>query len=246
MVMHRSEVPETPAGHHGGLRRGTAVVALGAVLALTAGVPATQAATPTPRPDGPSASISVGIDDLIGGLVDSPDASPSPTSGSASPEPTESTAPPTSTAPDPTETPEQRASRQASEPATPGTTAPGTSLPQPVPAAPQPVTGQPTGTQQAPAPVQPPAADTPAAASGTAAGATAGKPTASPSGTPRSATTMSAAKEASPTATPRSGDKMQAASSVQPSGPSALVGWGICLVAVSLGAGAVVLRMRRV
>ncbi len=38
---------------------------------------------------------------------------------------------------------------------------------------------------------------------------------------------------------------MQAASSVEPFGGSALVGWGICLVAVSLGAGAVVLRLRR-
>jgi len=38
---------------------------------------------------------------------------------------------------------------------------------------------------------------------------------------------------------------MQAASDVQPFGGFALVGWGICLVAVSLGAGAVYLRMRR-
>jgi hypothetical protein len=55
---------------------------------------------------------------------------------------------------------------------------------------------------------------------------------------------MSAAKQA-PTAAPRSGDKMQAASSVEPS-PSALVGWGICLLAVSLGAGVVALRMRKI
>ncbi len=56
---------------------------------------------------------------------------------------------------------------------------------------------------------------------------------------------MSAAQGASPAATAKSGGKMQAASAVGPSGPSALVGWGICLVAVSLGAGAVALRMRR-
>lgn len=44
----------------------------------------------------------------------------------------------------------------------------------------------------------------------------------------------------------RQGDGMRAASDVEPFGRSALVGWGICLVAVSLGAGVVVLRMRRV
>lgn len=57
---------------------------------------------------------------------------------------------------------------------------------------------------------------------------------------------MSAATAAPMTAEARQGDNMQAASDVQPSGRPALVGWGICLVAVSLGAGVVVLRMRRV
>jgi hypothetical protein len=38
---------------------------------------------------------------------------------------------------------------------------------------------------------------------------------------------------------------LQATSSVEPAGPSPLIGWGICLVALSVGAGFAVVRMRR-
>jgi hypothetical protein len=46
MVDQKSENFRTLAGNHGGLRRGTAAAALGAVLVLSAGVPASNAAAP--------------------------------------------------------------------------------------------------------------------------------------------------------------------------------------------------------
>lgn len=46
MVDQKSESFRTLAGNHGGLRRGTAAAALGAVLVLSAGVPASNAAVP--------------------------------------------------------------------------------------------------------------------------------------------------------------------------------------------------------
>lgn len=46
MVDQKSDNPRTLTGNHGGLRRGTAAAALGAVLVLSAGVPASNAATP--------------------------------------------------------------------------------------------------------------------------------------------------------------------------------------------------------
>ena len=46
MVDQKSENFRTLAGNHGGLRRGTAAAALGAVLVLSAGVPASNAAVP--------------------------------------------------------------------------------------------------------------------------------------------------------------------------------------------------------
>jgi hypothetical protein len=51
MVDQKSENIRTLAGNHGGLRRGTAAAALGAVLVLSAGVPASNAAAPALLPD---------------------------------------------------------------------------------------------------------------------------------------------------------------------------------------------------
>jgi hypothetical protein len=51
MVIQKSEETRTLTGFHGGLRRGTAAAALGAVLVLSAGVPASHAASLVPAPD---------------------------------------------------------------------------------------------------------------------------------------------------------------------------------------------------
>ncbi|WP_457974260.1 hypothetical protein [Arthrobacter sp. D1-17] len=51
MVDQKSENIRTLAGNHGGLRRGTAAAALGAVLVLSAGVPASNAAAPASLTD---------------------------------------------------------------------------------------------------------------------------------------------------------------------------------------------------
>ena len=133
MVTHRSHVQKTQAGHHGGLRRGTAAAALGVVLALSAGAPAAHAAT------GVSASVpagsdllSIDLDGVLDGLLDhSEDPTPSPSSPQPSPsedpdEPEPSRPPRQSPAPSPTLTP---------QPTTPAAPA----VPQPTtPAAPSP------------------------------------------------------------------------------------------------------------
>ncbi|MBP1232078.1 hypothetical protein JOE40_001722 [Arthrobacter sp. PvP102] len=51
MVIQKSEETRTLTGFHGGLRRGTAAAALGAVLVLSAGVPASNAVSLVPAPD---------------------------------------------------------------------------------------------------------------------------------------------------------------------------------------------------
>jgi hypothetical protein len=72
---------------------------------------------------------------------------------------------------------------------------------------------------------------------------------ASNTATPRPSSTGSNAagsKTAPATATGHSGStSLQATSAVEPAGPSPLVGWGICLVALSVGAGVIAVRMRR-
>lgn len=66
MVDQKSENFRTLAGNHGGLRRGTAAAALGAVLVLSAGVPASNAAAP------------VLLTDAAEGVQSSPDAGAAP------------------------------------------------------------------------------------------------------------------------------------------------------------------------
>ncbi len=74
MVIFRSNVSTTKTRRHGGLRRGTAAAALGVVLAVTAGVPASHAATglsaaaTTPSAQG---SLTIGLDDVLGSLLGS-------------------------------------------------------------------------------------------------------------------------------------------------------------------------------
>ena len=93
MVTHRSNVQKTPAGHHGGLRRGTAAAALGVVLALSAGAPASHAAAgaaaSVPAATG---SLSIDLDGLVDGLL-GPSKTPTPSPSSPSPQPTASEEP---------------------------------------------------------------------------------------------------------------------------------------------------------
>lgn len=56
MVYNRSELFTSRTGIHGGLRRGTAAAAVGAVLVLTTGVPASQGDEGIPQPGGDAAA----------------------------------------------------------------------------------------------------------------------------------------------------------------------------------------------
>ncbi|MGX5716978.1 hypothetical protein [Arthrobacter sp. MAHUQ-56] len=58
MVQHRSELSMSRTGIHGGLRRGTAAAAVGAVLVLSTGVPASFADDATSPPRDPAAQAS--------------------------------------------------------------------------------------------------------------------------------------------------------------------------------------------
>jgi hypothetical protein len=158
MFIFRSKVSTTKTGRHRGLRSGAAAVALGAVLAGTAGAPASQAAAglSAAASTAPSAqgSLTLGLGDVLDSLLGSSTTpSPSPSSGSGESSP--------------------------SQPSPTGSTT--------------------AGRTQAPAPAK-----------------------------------------------GHSGNSsLEATSTLEPAGLSPLVGWGIGLVALSLGAGAAVLRMRR-
>ncbi|BAS09929.1 hypothetical protein AHiyo4_33510 [Arthrobacter sp. Hiyo4] len=102
MVIYRSEFSLSRTSIHGGLRRGAAAAAVGAVLVLSAGVPASQAADGSAEP---TASAEVAADGdgvsgllngLLGGSGGQTTASPVPTpapSGSSTPTVTPSPAP---------------------------------------------------------------------------------------------------------------------------------------------------------
>ncbi|WP_457950740.1 hypothetical protein ACTAQI_09390 [Pseudarthrobacter sp. alpha12b] len=58
MVQHRSELSMSRTGIHGGIRRGTAAAAVGAVLVLSTGVQASLADDAAPPPQDPAAQVS--------------------------------------------------------------------------------------------------------------------------------------------------------------------------------------------
>jgi outer membrane biosynthesis protein TonB len=224
MVNFRSYVAKTQTGHHGGLRRGSAAAALGAVLALTAGIPAAHAAlggslgaSAAPLANGP---LSLGLEDVLDGIVSpAPQQTPAP-----QPEPTDG---PDSAEPAPGGPPPQ--------PPAQGSSLPSESAQQP--AAPRPAATDPESPAVDPepaggiAPAQQPADDSaaPAAAVATPAPSEAAH-TSSPvvSGSAHSASTS-----------------MWSASTVDSAAPSPLLGWGICLVGLSLFAGAAAVRLSR-
>ncbi|KRE74120.1 hypothetical protein [Arthrobacter sp. Soil762] len=152
MVIYRSEFSRSRTSIHGGLRRGAAAAAVGAVLVLSAGVPASQAADGSAEPtgstevaaDGDLSGVNGLLNDLLGGSGTQATASPTPApTGSSTPTATPSPAP-TSTAPTSTAPPPSAPSTSAS-PAPQDTTPQGTAPQGAVPpsSAPAPVSTSP-------------------------------------------------------------------------------------------------------
>jgi hypothetical protein len=91
MVDYRSEPSRSRTGIHGGVRRGTAAAAVGAVLVLSAGVPASQAADGSPDSGEPDIQVTATAQlPVVGGLLQgllgsgTQPASPQPTSTATS------------------------------------------------------------------------------------------------------------------------------------------------------------------
>ncbi|CAN7450231.1 hypothetical protein LJR014_002892 [Arthrobacter sp. LjRoot14] len=172
MVIQKSEETRTLTGFHGGLRRGTAAAALGAVLVLSAGVPASNAVSLVPAPDttdgadaAATTSVEAGVPslDVWASVVLGPKPDPTRPSapGNGKPKP-----PGQRTQPTPSPTP---TTDPVSPAPSPVPTSPAPTSPAPSPAAPSPSGGaappsgtpapSPTGGAAAPAPV--PAAPAP-------------------------------------------------------------------------------------
>ncbi|WP_457962973.1 hypothetical protein M1E17_16015 [Arthrobacter sp. D1-29] len=93
MVKYRSELSRSRTGIHGGLRRGAATAAVGAVLVLSAGVTSSQADDASPDSGGSGAQITGAVQlpalgSLVDGLLD-----PGGTAGSQPSRPATTTAP---------------------------------------------------------------------------------------------------------------------------------------------------------
>jgi hypothetical protein len=113
MVKYRSENERSRTGIHGGVRRGSAAAVIGAVLVLTAGVPASQAVVAAGSDD-PDVQVAGGVQlPAVGGLLQgvlgdagtapaSPPSSPTPETTTTSTSPVPATAVPASPAPPPT------------------------------------------------------------------------------------------------------------------------------------------------
>ena len=224
MVNFRSYVAKAQTGHHGGLRRGYAAAALGAVLALTAGIPAAHAAlggslgaSAAPLANGP---LSLGLEDVLDGIVSpAPQQTPAP-----QPEPADSAG---SAEPAPGGTPQESPARGSSLPAEPA--------------------------QQPAAPAAPerPAVD-PEPAGGIAPAQQRPQQPADASAAPTAAVATPAPSEAAQTSSPvvsgsahSASTSMGSASAVDSAAPSPLLGWDICLVGLSLFAGAAAVRLSR-
>ena len=247
MVNYRSEISRSRTGIHGGVRRGSAAAAIGAVLVLSAGVSASQAdgGTGSDEPDvqitGSTQLPAIGglVQGLLGDTVPtSPQPTPVPEATPVSPSPT--TTVQTSPAPAPA------TDGVATGAATPATaTAPlpaGTAVPLQQPAAGQPETGAaPSGAaagvsvasgMDAPAADQPAVApDGPTPPSASAPGATAASRMRVPQavgGAGRSSQELTAAAE-----------------QAEPTAEAAKVWLGVGLVGTAGAAGFVFTRIRQ-
>lgn len=264
MVIDRSELSRSRTGIHGGLRRGAAAAAVGAVLVLSAGVPASQAADGSTDPTEP-VRLAAGTDltsgdgllkGLLGGSGDySVTASPEPSPSSPSTTAPATTAPattapaataPVTTAPAPTATAAPvPTSAPPSSVAAPQGAAPAAAVPPssvPAPQTPVPGTGAPangSGTQagQPGAPVQ----------TGDAAPEDAGHPgTTSGQPTPRrsEATPVSGPKRSGNAAA--SQQQMGSAGEAEPAIEAAKIWLGVGLVGSAGAAGLLFARIRRI
>ncbi len=241
MVNYRSEISLSRTGIHGGIRRGSAAAAIGAVLVLSAGVPASQAdgGSGSDEPDmtitGSTRLPAIGglLQGLLGETVPaSPQRTPVPEATTVSPSPT--TPVPTPTAPtSPTPAPATSAAATGAAAPAPAATSQGTAGPAlPVQ---QPATGQP-GAEAAP----------PAAAAGAASSA-AEQPAAGADG---------ASALPGPTATSRIGvpqavggtarSRQEITAQAEPAAEAAKVWLGVGLVGSAGAAGLVFTRIRRI
>jgi len=251
MVNDRSESSRFRTGIHGGLRRGSAAAAIGAVLVLSAGVPASGADT---VPDSGNPDLQVtgavplpeigGLQGLLGTAPASPQPTPVPEATSASPSPAPTTAPTT----------------VSPSPAT-STTSGATYSPQDAAAVP----GAASAPSQQPGPagsqlLSPPAGQgsAPQTAEAPATGQSAiGQPDA---GAPSTAVAQPTASAASPAGSRVSGSgtlqaagapargrhEMGPARDAEPAGAAAKVWLGVGLVGSAGAAGLVFTRIRRI
>lgn len=243
MVKYRSEHSRSRAGIHGGVRRGSAAAAIGAVLVLTAGVPASQAngASGSEEPDVQvTGGVQLpGVGGLLQGLLG--DAATAPASPQPAPEATTiSPSPvPATTAPAPA-TP---------QPPTTGAAATGTATPLPA--------TSPQGPIAVAAPLQPEAAgapaDSPDVSGGTAADIPAAQqPAAGDSAAPSAAALMTAGRTStSRTAVPQAvgeaaQSRQQMAAQAEPAAEAVKVWLGVGLVGSAGAAGLVFTRIRRI
>lgn len=245
MVKYRSENERSRTGIHGGVRRGSAAAAIGAVLVLAAGVPASQAVVASGSDDSDvlvTGGVQLpGAGGLLQGLLGdaatapaSPPSSPAPETTTTSPSPVPATASP---APPPATTLQH-----------PATAATGTTTPAPA------TTAQ--GAISTTAPVQLPEAS--AAEADVAGGAGAETSAAQQPATEDSAPTAAAlltAGGAGTTAAPRTGfpqtvgratqNQQQMTAQAEPAAEAAKVWLGVGLVGSAGAAGLVFTRIRR-
>jgi hypothetical protein len=252
MVNDRSESSRFRTGIHGGLRRGSAAAAIGAVLVLSAGVPASQADA---VPDSGDADVQVTgavplpeIGGLLQGLLGTAPASPQPTpvpeATSASPSPAPTTAP-TTVSPSPatsstsgaTYSPQEAAAAPgaASAPSQQPGTAGSQLLSPPAGQGSAPQTAEAPATEQSAAGQPDAGAASPAAARPTASAASPAGSRASGSGTLQAAG-----------APARGRHEMGPARDAEPAGAAAKVWLGVGLVGSAGAAGLVFTRIRRI
>ncbi|HEY8754361.1 MAG TPA: hypothetical protein VIM40_12030 [Arthrobacter sp.] len=258
MVIYRSKFSRSRTSIHGGLRRGAAAAAVGAVLVLSAGVPASQAADGSTDPTEP-AQIAVdgdlsGVNGPLKGLpgssgelsTSSPEPAPAP-SGSTAPT---ATATPT---PAPTSTATTSSAPASSATAAPQGTAPQAPTPKSTPSpsgAPAPVS-----TSQAPAtgsPAGSPAGTQPNGQPGVPAAGTQdtgqdGDPTAErPTQDAQSANATPVSVPQLPGNAPASGENMASATEAEAGAEPGKVWLGVGLVGSAGAAGLLFARIRRI
>jgi hypothetical protein len=248
MVNDRSESSRFRTGIHGGLRRGSAAAAIGAVLVLSAGVPASQADA---VPDSGDADVQVTgavplpeIGGMLQGLLGTAPASPQPTpvpeATSASPSPAPTTAPAT-ISPSPATSSTSGATYSPQEAAAvPG--AASAPSQQPGTAGGQLLT-PPAGQGSAPQTAEAPATEQPAAGQPDAGAAA--QPTASAASPVGSRASGSGTLQAAG-APARGRHEMGPARDTEPAGAAAKVWLGVGLVGSAGAAGLVFTRIRRI